>query len=314
MATLLRTLESVLAGEKTVTETKNLLLDLHNAGYQHQQVAKIIALINSRKKALAITTPNNQPLIDTCGTGGDKLSTYNISTACALLLAKMGYYVAKHGNRASSSQSGSADVLEQLGVKFSQTQQDLQAQLLQDRFIFLFAPDFHPSLKHVALARKQLDHATIFNYIGPMCNPAPITHQLIGVSDSKMLSLLQQIEASTTKRWFVRGEDGMDEVSPLAKTLLLTDTKQQLIIDPALCGINQGQDFNKLVGGNAKENATALRVILSGLLTADHPLKLYQQTVVLNTAICLWLLAEADHYVELYDLVTTQLSNKSIMG
>lgn len=175
----------------------------------------------------------NDVILDTCGTGGDKKHTFNISTAVAFVASGAGITVAKHGNRSVSSKSGSADVLEALGININMRKEKIEQCLDEIGIAFLFAPNFHPAMKYVAEARKAMGVKTIFNFLGPLCNPAGATHQLIGVPDTLWagnlagaLSHFDRIKHALV----VRGEDNMDEISTRANTSFLEVRKGQRIV------------------------------------------------------------------------------------
>src|SRR6185503_15930044 len=159
-------------------------------------------------------------VLDTCGTGGDGLGTQNLSTGAAIIAAATGIPVAKHGNRAASSRSGSADVLEALGVPIDLPASDAAELLREAGIVFMLAPTHHPAMRHAGQARRELGIRTIFNCLGPLANPARATHQLIGAADHALRPVMAEtLHALGTKRaWVVRSEDEFDEVSPSAPT------------------------------------------------------------------------------------------------
>lgn len=238
-----------------------------------------------RKLATGITAPEGA--IDCCGTGGDGLHTYNISTAVALVAASCGVPVAKHGNRSASSKSGAADVLEKLGVNLSPSKDKLEAALKDLNFCFMMAPNHHAAMKHVAEARKQLGSRTIFNLLGPLANPAGTKKQLIGVFDSKWLRPVAEALKSlgTEKAMVVHGGDGLDEISLSAPTFAMVIENGEITertFNPSDFGLGFIMpDFIK--GGDAQYNADALKKLLEGGKGA------YRDMVTANTAAVLWL-------------------------
>lgn len=233
-----------------------------------------------RAKALTIKAPYGA--VDCCGTGGDGANTYNISTAVALVAAAAGVPVAKHGNRASSSKSGAADVLETLGISLEMPKAALEEALKTIRFAFLMAPNHHAAMKHVSAARKKMGRRTIFNLLGPLANPAGTKLQLIGVYDRKwvlpMAGALKKLGAK--KAWVVHGADGLDEITLTGETFIailddgvITETT----LTPGDFGLPTytPEDFK---GGDSGENATALRALLDGKDGA------YRDIVLANTA------------------------------
>lgn len=233
-----------------------------------------------RSKVSPIKAPNSA--IDCCGTGGDASGTYNISTAVALVAASCGIPIAKHGNRASSSKSGAADVLEALGVNLDIPTEKLEEALKTYNFCFLMAPNHHKAMKHVAPIRKELARRTIFNLLGPLANPAGTRHQLIGVYDRKWVRpIAETLQKLGTKRaWVVHGSDGLDEITITGPThIAILDNEQitEKTITPEHFGL-ECHDIEKLKGGDANENAQALRALLEGQKSA------YRDIVIANTA------------------------------
>lgn len=220
--------------------------------------------------------------LDTCGTGGDGLGSLNLSTGAAIIAAAAGAKVAKHGNRAVSSKSGSADVLEALGVKV-----DLDPERAADIFretglVFLFAPNHHPAMRHVAPARRELGVRTIFNCIGPLASPARVTHQLLGAYDESLRTVLATVLADLgiERAWVVRGEDGMDELSPFGPTRVTVVERgrtSEISLSPEDFGLSRSA-AGATDGGSAAENAQILRTILAG---GSHPAR---DAVLLNAA------------------------------
>lgn len=238
-----------------------------------------------RAKASAISAPDDA--VDCCGTGGDGAHSFNISTAVALVAAACGVPVAKHGNRAASSKSGAADVLEKLGVCLALPKDTLEKALNDIGFCFLMAPHHHAAMKHVAEVRKSLPHRTIFNLLGPLANPAGTKTQLIGVYDSKwVLPVAQALLAlGSTRAMVVNGQDGLDEISLSAPTdIALLDNGQ--ITQKTLTPSDFGLPFihpDGLKGGDADVNAAALLALLNGAKNS------YRDMVLANTAAVLYL-------------------------
>lgn len=205
-------------------------------------------------------------LIDVCGTGGDELHTFNISTTNALLLAAAGLGVVKHGNRAVSSQSGSADVLEKLGIAIEGTQ--LSDSFEHEGFVFLFAPNFHPSMKHVGPVRRALGLRTIFNMLGPLANPAPVKKQVIGVFEKRLVPLIAEAlqTLGTEDALVVCGDDGLDEISLSTTTTAARVSRGKidlLTLSPKDFGLLEAP-FSALRGGTSEENAKITEAILQG--------------------------------------------------
>ena len=223
--------------------------------------------------------------IDLCGTGGDGHNTFNISTATGFVVAACGVPVAKHGNRSASSRSGTADVLEMLGVKIDMEPQAAEDCLAETNFCFLFAPHYHTAMKHVAPVRKQLGFRTIFNLLGPLSNPAQVKRQLIGVSSADWIETLAHVlkELGSEKAWLVHGSDGLDELTTTAATHVASldggavtrhDVTPEDIAAPRA-------PLAALKGGDAKDNAASLLRLLDGERGA------FRDIVLLNAAAAL---------------------------
>ena len=243
------------------------------------------AALAMRKNMVAIRTRHAQ-LIDTCGTGGDGSGTFNISTAAAIVTAAAGVPVAKHGNRAMTSKTGSADVLDQLGVNVAAEMNVVQRCLDELKICFCFAPLAHPAMKHVANVRRKLGVPTIFNLLGPLCNPASAPFQLLGVGKSelrpRLAAALQRLEVQ--RAVVVCGEDGLDEVTlsgTTRATLIANGTLHEFSWHPSDFGLQAAGTESMLVDG-ASESAAMIRGILDGEAGAPRDI------VVLNAAAALW--------------------------
>ena len=219
-----------------------------------------------RAKALRVSI--SEPVVDTCGTGGDGKGTFNISTTAAFVVAACGLKVAKHGNRAMSSQCGSADVLEALGVKIDLNPEQVQKCLEKVGIGFMLAPVFHPAMKYAAAPRKEVGIRTVFNILGPLTNPAGARAQVLGVPEKslteKMATVLKMLDCQHAL--VVHGEDGLDEITITGKTFV-SELKKGSIknyeVTPEEFGLPRAKP-DSLKGGTAKDNADLLRSILSG--------------------------------------------------
>lgn len=276
-------IELLMQGSVATDDAAAFLSNISKRGEKSSEIAG--AARTMRKLATTISSPEGA--IDCCGTGGDGMHTYNISTAVALVAASCGVPVAKHGNRSASSKSGAADVLETLGVNLSPAKEKLESALKDFNFCFMMAPNHHASMKHVAEARKQLGTRTIFNLLGPLANPAGTKKQLIGVFDSKWLKPMAEALKSlgTQKALIVHGGDGLDEISLSAPTfavILENGEITERTFNPSDFGLGFIMpDFIK--GGDARKNADALTALLEGKKSA------YRDMVLANTAAVLWL-------------------------
>jgi anthranilate phosphoribosyltransferase len=236
-----------------------------------------------RAAMTTVEAPRNA--IDVCGTGGDGAGTLNVSTATAFVVAACGVAVAKHGNRAMSSRTGAADVLEALGVPINLNAAAAGKSLKEPGFAFLFAPSYHPAMKNVAPVRRDLGFRTVFNLLGPICNPAGVRRQLIGIYAREWLEPVAHVlaELGTEKAWIVHGADGLDELSTTGPTrvAMLEDGRITLReIVPEDAGIER-TSLAALKGGTADDNARAIRELLSGAKGA------FRNIVLLNASAAL---------------------------
>ncbi len=228
---------------------------------------------------------SNGIVIDTCGTGGDGFHTFNISTTVAFVVAGAGVKVAKHGNKAASSKCGSADVLEALGVNTMAKPEDAEKILKQAGMVFLFAPVYHASLKPLMMVRKELGFPTVFNYLGPFCNPAGVKRQIIGIPQKDVAAKLAKMATRLhyENLMIVSNEKGMDEIGLDSDTHVwnVQGTKvRKTVIHPLKYGFKK-VPVTVLEGGDAKENAKIVRAILKGEEGSRHDI------VVLNAAVAL---------------------------
>ena len=257
-------MEEIMQGEATPAQFGAFVTALRLKG---ETVDEIVGLARTmRAKAIPVTVPG--PLVDTAGTGGDDLSTFNISTAAAFVAAGAGLTVAKHGNRAMSSQCGSADVLEALGVRIDLDAEQVQRCLQEVGMGFMFAPIFHPAMKYASAPRREIGIRTVFNILGPLTNPAGARAQIVGVADGALLEklalALQGLDCYHAL--VVHGEDGLDEVTITGKTRvceLKDGSIRSYDISPEDFGLSRSS-LDSLKGSTAGENATLLRNIMAG--------------------------------------------------
>ncbi|MGQ9476808.1 MAG: anthranilate phosphoribosyltransferase [Actinomycetota bacterium] len=261
-----RVMSLIMRGEATDAQIASLLTALRMRGETPEEIA---GFAQAMRDAAMNIRPTVSPLVDTCGTGGDGRGTFNISTAAAFIAAGAGVYVAKHGNRGVSSACGSADVLEALGVNIEADPEKIRACIEEVGIGFLFAPRFHPAMRHVMRARKEMGIPTAFNLLGPLTNPAGAQFQLLGVGRREKAPLIAGALAGmgVRKALVVHGEDGLDEISTASPTLVweVEDGKiRESRIDPGELGLPPA-DPGALRGGSAKENARIIREdVLSG--------------------------------------------------
>lgn len=251
-------------------EAKKFLVELYKRGESAEEIAAAAKVMREHSIKLPISKDLQDKLIDVVGTGGDKSGSFNISSTVALLLPSIGSYVAKHGNRSITSKSGSADMLEALGINLNLSAQNQVKMLEQTGFCFIFAINHHPAMKYIMPIRKSLPHRTIFNILGPLTNPAGAKKYLLGVFDKsfipKVAKALTLID--TKKALVVSSNDGMDEISVSDITyaaLVERDKIEEFVIDPREHGIVYSP-FEAIVGGDAQKNAKITRAILSGEL------------------------------------------------
>jgi anthranilate phosphoribosyltransferase len=223
--------------------------------------------------------------IDVCGTGGDGRGTLNVSTAAAFVVVACGVPVAKHGNRAMSSRTGAADVLEVLGIPIDLDAQAAGAALTKPGFAFLFAPAFHPAMKHVATVRRDLAFRTVFNLLGPICSPARVRRQLIGIYAEEWLEPVAHVlkDLGSEKAWIVHGRDGLDELTTtdVTRVAVLEHGRVSLRdVAPEEAGLKRST-LTALKGGTAEENARAIRELFGGAKTP------FRDIVLLNAAAAL---------------------------
>jgi len=258
-------MSAIMNGEATPAQTAGLLVGL---GMKGERPAELVGFAQTmRANAIAITPPRGG-VFDTCGTGGDRSGTFNISTASAIVLAACDLRIAKHGNRSVSSQCGSADVLEALGVNIQASPAVVEQCLSEVGVAFLFAPTFHPAMKHAGQARKDLGVRTAFNLLGPLTNPARPTRQIVGVPRPELTELLARSLSllGSERAWVVHGADGLDELSTTGYTKVSEcrgTAVQTFYVHPADFGLAKATP-ESLKGGDAQKNASIVRAVLAG--------------------------------------------------
>ncbi len=257
---------AVMRGEASPVQMAALLVGLRTKGHAPSEVAGGVRAL--RRAMVPVPVSGEGPLVDTCGTGGGSVTTFNISTAAALVAAAAGVRVAKHGNRSFTSRSGSADVLEALGVEI-QLDPGAMGRILEEvGIVFMFAPLLHPAMRHVGPVRRELGIPTIMNLLGPLTNPAGVRRQVVGVSDPTLRTLVA--EALRTlgheRALVLHGTPGMDEVSPLGPTRV-SDLEggelREYEVDPAALGLALARE-GEIAGGSPQENAALIRAVLEG--------------------------------------------------
>jgi anthranilate phosphoribosyltransferase len=277
----------VMSGAATPVQIGALLMGLRARGETVEEIAGAARAM--RAKVLTVRAPEGA--IDTCGTGGDGKGTFNISTCAAFVVAGAGVPVAKHGNRAISSRSGSADVLKELGVNIEASPETISGCIAECGLGFMFAPAHHAAMRHVAQVRTELGTRTIFNLLGPLANPAGAKYQIVGVFGKEWVEPIAQVLAllGTMRAWVVHGSDGLDELTTtgISDVALVDAGKVSTFrISPRNAGLPDARPED-LTGGNAVENAAHIRAVLGGL---RGPLR---DIVLLNAAAALLVAGKA---------------------
>ena len=278
----------LLAGEATPAQTGAVLMGLRVRGETIDEIAGAVAAMRARM--VRVSAPAGA--IDIVGTGGDGHGTYNVSTLAAIVVAACGVPVAKHGNRASSSRSGSSDVLAALGVAAGLAAPDVERCLAEAGIGFMAAPVHHAAMHHVAAVRAELGTRTIFNLLGPLSNPAGVTRLLVGAYSADWLEPLACVLGAlgAERAWLVHGADGLDEISTTGPTAVVAwehGALRRFTIDPEAHGLRRAA-LAELVGGDAAHNAAALRAVLDGAPGA------YRDIAALNAAAALVVAGRAD--------------------
>lgn len=303
-----KVLDEILSGEASDVETAALLAVLATRGEQAPELAGFVDSMRARAISVPLTEQERSELVDTCGTGGGGPLTFNISTGAALVAAAAGAKVAKHGNRAVTSQAGSADVLEALGVPIALGPEMAAACLRETNFMFLFAPLYHPAMKAVNPLRKTLGFRSIFNLCGPLTNPAGAKAQVIGVlAPSRVLLVGRTLAALGAKRAFVvHGSDGIDELTTTGESVVArveeapgseradlqpgdqepaseSPTLKAARITPEMAGVPRAK-LEDFVGGNIETNAALLYDVITGIPGARRDIVLLNAAAALVAA------------------------------
>ena len=273
----LRAFQIVMNGGATPVQISALLVALRVKGETIDEITSAAKIL--RSKAGKFNAPAGA--LDTCGTGGDNSGSYNVSTAVAFVIAACGIPVAKHGNRAISSKSGSADVLKSLGVNIEAENEVMEKAIKEAGIGFMMAPKFHSAMRHVAPIRQELGVRTIFNLLGPLSNPASTKYQLLGVFSKGLVTVLAQVldRLEVKRAWVVHGSDGMDELTTTGTSYVAQLDDGEITnfeINPEDAGLER-VDPHELKGGSAQHNAMELKDLLRGKGN-----KAYRDIVLLN--------------------------------
>jgi len=295
----------VMAGSATPVQVAALLVGLRVKGETASEIAGAARAL--RRAMVRLDVADQASLVDTCGTGGGAIPTFNISTAAALVAAACGVRIAKHGNRSFTSRSGSADLLEAMGVRIDLPAARMAGVLRDVGIVFMFAPLMHPAMRHVGPVRRELAIPTVMNMIGPLANPASAGRQVIGVADLSRLDLIADAlhELGTEHALVVHGAPGMDEISPLGITQIRElrgrDPVKSWTIDPASLGYGP-MAADELAGGDPRENSAVVREVLSG---GGAPAA--RAAVAVNAAAALYVARGGGDYLALHDEVRIAL-------
>ena len=283
----------VMRGEASPAQTAAMLMALRVKGETAAEVAGVARALREAMVHLPASEPDT--LVDTCGTGGGAVPTFNISTAAALLAAGAGARIAKHGNRSFTSRSGSADVLEALGVPIEAPLATMERALAEAGIVFMYAPQMHPAMRHVGPVRRELAVPTVMNIVGPLANPAGAGRQVVGVAEARRVPLIAGALASLGSRHalVVHGEPGMDEISPLGPTHVVEvrdGATREWTIDPTDFGLHVSSG-EELAGGDPADNARIIESVLGG-----HAPRGATAAVLLNAAGAIYLAELAPDY------------------
>lgn len=303
---------AVMEGRATPVQMAALLVALRTRKEAPSEVAGGVRALRAAMVAVPATAP--EELVDTCGTGGGTFTTFNISTAAALVAAGAGVRIAKHGNRSFSSRCGSADVLAELGVNLELSPEAMADVLAEAGIVFMFAPLLHPAMKHVAPVRRELGVGTIMNLLGPLTNPAGARRQVVGVADPALIELiasaLQQL--GHDRALVVHGEPGLDEISPIGPTDVIELAGGELEryrVQPEelIDGAGDGED--NLAGGSPSENARVVLGVLTGEITGAA-----RAAVLLNAGAAIYVADHADSLKAGVELGCKAIESGAAMG
>ncbi len=279
--------EKLFNNELSTEDARAFLIDLYEKGESSEEIAIAASVMREYSVKLPLSDALREKAIDVVGTGGDKSGSFNISTTVSLLLASLGCVVAKHGNRSITSNSGSADALEALGVNLNLSVENQMKMLEETGFCFIFAMNHHPAMKHIMPIRKSIDNRTIFNILGPLTNPAGAKKYLLGVFDPSYVKRMAEalLELDTKRAFVVSSHDGMDEISLACNTSFAYVESGRILegeINPVSLGFKHAPK-EAILGGDATFNAQITRDIFSG---SEQGAK--RDIVLLNAAFALF--------------------------
>ena len=301
-------MSEIMEGEASPAQLGGFLTALRMKGETAEEVAGMATVMRSKSLKLKIS----QDVVDTCGTGGDGLSTFNISTASAFVVAGAGVKVAKHGNRAMSSKTGSADVLESLEININMSPPEIAECINQTGFGFMFAQGFHPAMKHAASPRRELAIPTVFNILGPLTNPANAKRQVIGVSDGSKGKLMAQVlvKLGSIKAVVVHGDDGLDEATVSGEStiwIVNSGSVEERKISPIEFGIPVSK-LDGLKVSNSDESAAMINDVLRG---GKGPAR---DVVLINSALALYVASDSDDIQKFLKISRESLDSGSALS
>jgi anthranilate phosphoribosyltransferase len=278
-------MEEIMEGRAQPSQIAALLIALAMKG---ERPSEVVGLARTMRRRATKLSRDHSPVFDTCGTGGDRAHTFNVSTVAALVLAACGVRVAKHGNRSVSSRCGSADLFEALGVNVTADPAVVERCLAEAGIAFFFAPTFHPSMRHAGPARRELGVRTAFNLLGPLTNPAGATRQLVGVPRPELTELVARSLAllGSERAWVVHGADGLDEISTGGYTKVSECRDGEVntfYLHPADIGLTKSAP-ESLRGGEAADNAVIARQVLGGERGAARDIVIFNAAAALLVA------------------------------
>jgi len=299
--------DNLMEGNLTDAQIGAVLISLKMKGESVLEIETAARIM--KEKAVKVVVKDKSKLVDTCGTGGDRLNTFNVSTISAFVVAGAGGKVAKHGNRSISSKCGSADIMEALGIKIELTSEEVSKQIEEIGLGFMFAPLFHPSMKNVIKQRREIGVRTIFNILGPLSNPADANYQVMGVYDKSLVEPLSKVlqNLGVKKAYIVHGLDGLDEVSITAETYVGEINESDInfyTVKPEDFGLKRAE-ISEIQGGDVERNKGIALSILQG---KDYSSK--TNFVALNSAFALKVIGLVDSIKDGIDLAKETIYNK----
>lgn len=301
-------MEEILLGKSDTSDIVSFLSALNKKGETVNELAAAVSVMRRYGTRISV---NSEVILDTCGTGGDRKGTLNVSTIVAFVASGCGITVAKHGNRSVSSSCGSADILEALGININMTKEKLEKCLNDIGIAFLFAPNLHPAMKHAMAARKQIGTRTLFNLLGPLINPAGATHQLVGVYERRWTEVLAAVlgNLGTVHALVVHSQDGLDEITTTAKTYISEEYRGKVDsyeITPQDFGFKEVR-LEDLRGGTVTDNVKIMLDVLNGRPGPQRDI------VLLNASAAIYVADKAKSIKEAIALAEESIDSKKAL-